>query len=225
MVINRPMLITAPSGLGKTNFITNYIISQNNTFGHIYIYAGDPNEDIYEMLKHTIPKDQITVDSIDHMPALSEFKTTEIQKLIIVDDWINSGKKILEQVTEFAIRCRKKNFTLCMLSQSYFAVPKKIREQIRYLVLLKSTDTRNLNLILSTIDTDIDKETIKKIIKNATRETLNSCIIDLQNREINKTFRKNINNPNGKIDYYILEDENNNEIKNVELFSGSGIIN
>jgi hypothetical protein len=112
-----------------------------------------------------------------------------------------------------------------MLTQSFFAVPKKIREQIRYLGLLKSTDTRNLNLILSTIDTDIDSQTIKKVIKNATKENLNSCIIDLQNRDINKTFRRNINNSNGKIDYYILEDANNNEIKNVDLFSGSGIIN
>jgi hypothetical protein len=107
-------------------------------------------------------------------------------------------------------------------------MPKVIRDQISYLVLLKSSDPRTLNLIISQIDTDVEPVIIKKVIKNATKHELNVCIINLNSRNINETFRRNITNPqkNG-FDYYTLEDNNGNnlDIENIELFDNSGIIN
>jgi hypothetical protein len=171
------------------------------------------------MLKEKL-KDSLTIDEISKIPALGEQKTLRGQLLLIVDDFMTSGKGVMTKLEEYAIRSRKQLFTCCFLTQSYFACPIKIRQQIRYLVLLKLCDKRNFNMILNTLDTDIDPLVIRKVIKNATAEALNVAVIDLQTRDDNKLIRRNF----GK-DYYNLANKDGSYISNPVLFKGSGIIN
>ena len=212
-------LFCGGTGMGKSNAVINLILTLQGCFNHIHIYTADPNEKLYRMLKDKL-KDQITVEEISKLPPLSEQKNKHGQQLLIIDDFITQNKRIMGIIEEYAIRSRKRLFTCCFLTQSFYTCPKKIREQIRYLVLLKLCDKRNFNLIVSTLDTDIDVEIIKRCIKNATKEDLNVCLIDLHNKDPNKMLRRNF-----ELDYYILEDQFGNPIHNPDLFEGSGIIN
>ena len=210
-------LFCGGTGLGKSNAVINLILTMQGAFNHIYLYTADINEPLYRMLSKNLG-DKMTIDSIEKIPSLDELKPMG-QSLLIADDFITQGKKIMTILEEYAIRSRKKLFSCCFLTQSYYACPIKIRQQIRYLVLLKLCDKRNFGMILSTIDSEVPADIIRKIIKNATKEELNICLIDLQTRDINKTFKRNFLD-----EYYTLEDQNGNLIE-PNIYSGSGIIN
>ena len=211
-------LFVGGTGLGKTNAVINLILALDGCFRNIQIYTADPSEKLYKMLKDKL-KDKITIEEIHKIPKYSTQQKNG-QQLLVVDDFIEQPKAILQRIEEYATQARKKLFTCCFLTQSYFDCPKKIRLQIRYIVLLKLCDKRNFGAIVSGLDTDIPNEIIRKIIKNATAEDLNICVIDKQTKDINKLFRRNYGT-----DYYIVEDATGNEIDNVEMFHGSGIIN
>jgi len=88
------------------------------------------------------------------------------------------------------------------------------------LVLLSLTNKRNKDLIISQLSIDIKKQTINKIIGNATKLKLNSCIIDLLSMdEPNKIFRRNFS------EFYDIMDENNEELPEIKLYTKNGIIN
>ena len=60
---------------------------------------------------------------------------------------------------ELFIRGRKigKGLSLIYLSQSFFKIPKIIRQQFNYLFLLKLSSGRDLNLILSDFSLGVDR--------------------------------------------------------------------
>lgn len=214
------LLFCGGTGLGKSNAVINFLLTMQGAFSHVQIYTADPEEKLYRMLKEKL-KDQLTIDEISKIPRLADQKSGMGQQLLIIDDFITAGKNTLNIIEEYAIRARKKLFTCCFLTQSYYACPKKIREQIRYLVLLKLCDKRNFGMIVSTLDTDISTDVIRKVIKNASSEELNVCLIDLQTKNINKMFRRNF-----QLEFYTLEDKEGlipaNELM---VFKGSGIMN
>ncbi len=210
-------LMSGGTGLGKTNAVINLILTLQGCFNQIQIYTSDPTEKLYLMLKNKL-KDKLIIDEIQNIPPYREQKTAG-QQLLVIDDFIEMPKSVMTKIEEYSTQSRKKLFTCCFLTQSFFKCPKKIREQIRYINLLKSGDKRNLNLIISSLDTDIDPKTIKNCIKSATHEALNICSIDLQQRDINKTIRRNFGN-----DFYVFEDSKGNHIE-PEMFFASGIIN
>lgn len=219
MHINTMNLITGMTGAGKSNFIINYILQMHDTFNHIYIYTKKPDEDLYTFLKSELKKD-VTLDSIDNLPSLSDIKHDKLeQKLIIFDDFITSSKEIMQKLETYAIMARKSYFTCFFLTQKYCSCPLKIREQIRYLMMLKSPDAMSLRNIITRVDSEISRENIEKIIRNATKFKLNSCIIDLQAIDENEQFRRNFTN------FYKVVDDNGKLIKDIEMYRTDGIIN
>ena len=214
--INRHQLICGMTGSGKSNFVVN-LISQMQCFNHVYIFTKMIQEPIYQMLKEKLG-DDLTLERIENVPNPDELKSTG-QCLCIFDDWLAESKQIFNKLVEYAIVTRKKHFSCVFLTQNFYSVPKVLREQITYLVLLSMTDKKNLSLIVSTLSIDVEPSTIKRIISNATKNPLNICIIDIRNRDLNKKFRRNFN------DYYLLEDKNGEPLDTITLFGGSGLLN
>ena len=212
-------LFCGGTGLGKSNAVINLLLAMQGCFSHVQIYTADPNEPLYRMLKEKL-KDNLTIEEIGKIPHLSEQKKGRGQQLLIIDDFITAGKKVMAILEEYAIRSRKDLFTCCFLTQSYYACPIKIRQQIRYLVLLKLCDKRNFNMIVSSLDSEIDPAVIRKVIKNATGEALNVALIDLQARDENKLIRRNFG-----LEYYKLANPDGSPIANPKLLKGSGIVN
>ena len=99
------------------------------------------------------------------------------------------------------------------LSQSYFEIPLLIRQQVRYLMLFELGDDNNLKQIIRRINRNILKGVVQKIIENACAKEFSMCFIDLQQRDINKKFRRNfVNIKTNKVEYYKIKNDDGSNI-------------
>mgnify|MGYP003385017953 CR=1 FL=1 len=194
--INKIFMVLGPTGSGKTNFLVNLMKQYQDTFEQIIIYTADIHEPIYEMLNDQ--SDQISVKTLNEIESLSSVDKVQ-QKLIIWDDFITLNKKQMVVLEEYAIRARKLFCTQVFLTQNYYSVPTKIRNQVRYLVILKLTNKRNLSLIVQGLPVDIDVPTLKKIVLDATEQKFSVCLLDLASSNPNETIRRNFT------EYYRIE--------------------
>lgn len=218
ILIKKHMVVCGGTGTGKSSFLTNYINQLYDTFQHIYIFTKDVTEEIYVYMKDGIG-DAMTLELIDKVPSLKEIKKYE-SALIVFDDFICCNKSVIQTLETYSIMARKHGFTCIYLTQSYFKTPITLRQNCRYLTLLALTNKTNSDLIVGNLSIDLKKETIKKILGNATKFKMNCCLIDMQsNDNLNKTFRRNFN------DYYTVVDDNLDEIENVKMYETDGIIN
>ena len=111
----------------------------------------------------------------------------DFNHLVVFDDLVLT--KDQSRIANYYIRARKLNCSVCYLSQSYFSIPKIIRQNCTYLVLLKLSGARELNLILAEGGLGIDKNELLRIYKEATAEKFSPLIIDYE-AEHDKRYRK-----------------------------------
>jgi hypothetical protein len=225
--VNKHHLVCGPTGTGKSNFLTNLILEMYDVFQKIHVYTLDADEPIYLMLKSQLKQD-ISFGDIRNVPSVLDEKAyppNQGERLIVFDDFLGAGKHTMSTMNDYAISARKHNMTCCWLTQAYFNVPTVIRQQIRYLSLLKMVDRSNLNRIVCTLGIQLEATIIKKIIADATKRELNVCVIDLHANDLNKKFRRNV----GHNEFYRVLDENGDEIPENEVVmfakTGSGIVN
>ena len=174
-------LVVAPSGSGKSNFITNLISlfckGKEGTFDNIYIFCKSRDEPLYQFLGDK-SKGLIEIhESLEKLPALNDLKPSE-QTLIIFDDFITDIKKF-PIISEYFIRGRKRCCSLMFLSQSYFNTPKIIRQNINYCVILKLGGTRDVNSILKECSIGLTKDELLYMYKEATKKKFDVLIINL----------------------------------------------
>ena len=210
---NKHILVCGATGTGKSNFITNLIFQMANTFRKVIIVCKMTDEKIYKMLSDKLGK-ALDIMSLQELPSLKNLEKG-FQQLIIFDDFLCDNQQKLKDYIMYA---RKYNIMCAFLAQSYFATDKFIRQNISYLVLLSMADSRNLNLITTTLGLPIENKQVAQIIRNATKEKLNVCIIDIANGDLNKKFRRNFN------DFYDLEDEQG-ELIPIAMYKHSGLLN
>ena len=105
-----------------------------------------------------------------------------------MDDLV--GEKNQKPMEQFFLRARKKNCSLVYISQSYYAVPKMIRNNLTYLIIKQISSMKNLTMIAREYDLGMDKKTLEKIYKNATSTKQGFLMIDLE-ADQTKRFRKN----------------------------------
>ena len=138
------ILIIGGSGSGKTNALLNLINNQPD-IDEIYLYAKDPYEAKYQFLinkkestwlKHfNDPKAFIEYSNNieDVYKNIDEYNIDKKSKISIffghmISDMINN-KNLNSVVTELFIRGRKLNISLVCITQSYFKVPKDVRQK------------------------------------------------------------------------------------------------
>ena len=182
------MCIVAPSGSGKTNFLVNLISLfsvKKGTFASIYIITRNKDEPLYKWIEQKT--DRIIIkEGLTNTPKLDDFDK-EVNHLVVWDDLVLS--KDLTSVEQYYIRARKLNVSVIFISQSYFRIPKIIRNNCSYMVLLKLSGDREIKLILSEFGLGITKEELVELYKFATAEKFSPLIIDME-EDISKRFRK-----------------------------------
>ena len=121
--------------------------------------------------------------------------------LCIFDDCVTLPEKSQEIIKEIAVRGRKhgKGISLAYLTQSFYKVPRLIRLQFNYLILLKLGSRRDVDLIINECSLGVEKDVLLRYYKNATREKFNSLKINLDTGNDNEKFSRNFN------DFYIIE--------------------
>jgi ABC-type dipeptide/oligopeptide/nickel transport system ATPase component len=184
------MCIVAPSGSGKTNFLCNLIglfSKGKGTFQTITIITKNKDEPLYKWI--TSKSDQIVIkEGLSNTPPLDKYDK-EFNHLLVWDDLVLS--KDLSMVENYYIRARKLNVSVIFISQSYFRIPKIIRNNCSYMVLLKLSGQREVNVILSEFGLGVTKDELIEIYKYATSEKFSPLLIDLE-AESNNRFRKGL---------------------------------
>ena len=179
----------APSGSGKSTFITNLIhlfSIGKGTFAHIYIICKDASEPLYKFIASK--SDQIQVmEGLSKLPNLDKVDK-EIATLVVIDDM--QLEKNQDPVCQYFIRCRKKNVSVAYLAQNYFQIPKIVRNNCNYLVLLKLSGDRELSIILKENGLGLSKECLLSLYEYSTRDKFYPLIVDIESTDKNKKYRR-----------------------------------
>jgi hypothetical protein len=183
------MAIVAPSGSGKTNWLVNliHLFSQGKgTFASITICTKNKDEPLYNFLESI--SDQIQIkEGLENLPQLDKFDK-EINHLVVLDDLVLT--KDQSRIEQYYIRARKLNVSVIYISQSYFRIPKIIRQNLSYLVLLKLSGNRELNLILSEGGLGLSKEQLLQLYNYAVQNKFDVLLIDYE-APLDKKYRRN----------------------------------
>lgn len=181
--------VVAPSGSGKTNWLINFIHlccqGGTGTFADITIITRNKDESLYNYL--ATKSDQIRIlEGLSNLPPLDRFDKKE-QHLCVLDDLVLS--KDLSAVENYYIRARKLSVSVIFISQSFFAIPKIIRNNCSYLILLKLSGHREVNMILKEAGLGLTKEQLLRMYERATDCKFSPLIIDME-EEPHSRFRK-----------------------------------
>ena len=187
------ILIIGGLGSGKTNALLNLINNQPD-IDKIYLYAKGPYEAKYQYLIHK--REHVGINRLNDPKAFFEYFNDmhkvykNIDKynldkgnkvLIVFDDMIAdmiSNKKLNSIVTELFIRCRKLNISLVFISQSYFKVPKDVRNNSTHFFIMKIPNKRELQQITINHSSDINTKDFIDIYKKCTNKPYSFLFID-----------------------------------------------
>ena len=177
--LNMPfrLCVVAPTGSGKTNFISDLIdrfCHGNGTFNTITIITRNKHEPLYEWIEDKYKKAIPVYEGMQNTPDLDKFDKKE-NHLVIWDDLVL--EKNLKPVEEYYIRARKLNCSVIFLSQSYFQIPKIIRSNCSDMAILELKGNRDRNLIMSEFGLGINKQQLDKIYKYATQNKFGTLLI------------------------------------------------
>jgi len=181
------MIISAPSGSGKTNFLMNLITAFDNTFYKIIICVKNKAEPLYEMIEEKLNNNKIKQVEIYEDGEVPQLPDDKKNRLIIFDDLLYDNQS---EIKQYFIRGRKKGFSCIYLTQSYFKTPKDLRLQCNYIVLGRNVLKRDLNIILQEIASNLTLDELQHFYNVATKEPLNVLLIDLVKRNIRHNIDK-----------------------------------
>lgn len=193
------MCVVAPSGSGKTNFLMNLIrefSKGEGTFIDITVVTSNKDEPLYNWLDENFDMIRV-VEGMNNTPNLDDMDKEE-NHLVVWDDLVLN--KAQDKVEKYYMRARKMNCSVIYLSQSYYDIPKFIRKNSNYLVILNlGGSKREQTAILNEWSTDLDKDELNAIYNDATSEHMRPLIIKGGKVSRNEKYRK------GWKDYYDLD--------------------
>lgn len=188
------ILINGGSGSGKTQTLMNLIRVMSGTFQNIHIITKNKDEPLYNYLEDKLAKTGLTItEGISSAPDLDSFNKNE-QSLIVMDDLVL--EKNQKQLEQYFIRARKLNCSLVYISQSYFSVPKMIRQNLNYMIIKRLNTLQDLFRIMREYSLGVDKTILQDIYEDAIKDNKQDFLLVDIDAEPDKRFRKNFE------DYY-----------------------
>ena len=94
---------------------------------------------------------------------------------------------------------------MCYLSQSFYKIPRLIRLQFNYLIILKLGSKRDTEMIISECSIGIEKDHLLSLYKDATKQKFNFLKINLETGNDNEKFSRNFN------DFYRIEGDSESD--------------
>ena len=118
------------------------------------------------------------------------------KNLIVLDDMIvviMSYKKFQAIIKELFLRCRKVNISIVFITRSYFSVPKDVRLNSTYYLIMKINNRKELQNIAINHSADIDYNNFVRIYRECTRKPYSFLTIDTTLPASDpRRFRKNV---------------------------------
>ena len=187
------MVIVAPSGSGKTNFLANllhvFCSGSKGTFADIVIITKNADEPIYTFLSKSTDGAIAVKEGLEHLPNLDKMDK-KTNHLVCFDDL--QLLKNQDPIMNYYIRARKKNCSVIYLAQNYYQVPKVIRCNCSYLAILKLSGSRDARMILSELGLGLEKEQMLNMYEYATNTKFSPFLIDMEETDMTKKFRKGL---------------------------------
>ena len=164
------LLITGPSGPGKTNALLNLVQDNDNLIDKGYLYVKDLGEPKYQFLIKK--REDAAIKNLDDPSAFIEYSNTmddvhdniddynpnrKRKFLIVLDDTIAdimTNKRFQAMNKDLFVTCRKLNISL--VAQSYFSVPEDVRLNSTHFLTMKIHNKRELQQIAIDHSADID---------------------------------------------------------------------
>lgn len=182
------IVVSAPSGTGKTNFVMNLIqhfCRGKGTFADILVLTKDKAEPLYEFLE---TKGVQVEEGLHNLPDLNKFDK-DVNHLIVIDDLMLAKNQ--DQVCEYFMRCRKKNVTIMYLCQHFYKCPILVRQNSNYFVILKAGSKKSLNMMLNEFTVGVDKDQLLKMYEYSTKDKFNFLLINCDESDLKKKYRHN----------------------------------
>jgi hypothetical protein len=149
------IVLVGTSGSGKTNLLVSTLYRMPSTFSHIVLCCPMPNEPLYAFMRSKLKPDEITIcENVASLPDLNSLPHEKgDHTLVIFDDMVVERNQ--RPIADYFIRCRKQPASVFYLSQSYFQVPKIIRQQASHVWLRKMSGIRDIKLVMSDYNMDL----------------------------------------------------------------------
>ena len=183
------LCIIGASGTGKTSSLI-WLIEESKAFHKLYLYAKMITEPLYQYLidEWESRSEQQGETLIEYSDQLEDVVSLQYideakQNLIIFDDFI--VEKNLKSVEELFIRGRKSNCSIIFISQSYFAIPKMIRQNSNYFILMQGI--RGKDLISIATDNSSTSDNFQNLYRRYTKDN-NFMLIDVANNRCYKNL-------------------------------------
>ena len=186
------------------------MINNQQDIDKIYLYAKDPYEDKYQYLINK--RERVGIDHLNDSKAFIEYSNDmhgvyknidsynpnkENKILIVFDDMIAdmiNNKKLNSILTESFIKGRKLNIYLIFITQSYFKVPKDVRNKSTHFFIMKIPNEKELMQIAINHSSDINTKDFIGIYRKCTDKPYSFLVIDTTIPSNNLLrFRKNLN--------------------------------
>ena len=162
------LLLASPSGGGKTNLLLD-MIYRLLYFDKIYVYARNLQQSKYKhLLKSFKPISKeagydVIEASNDEIMPLKDL-SDENQKLVIFDDYLNTGKKDDERIRDYFTNSRNKNCSCIYLSQSYYGTDKTIRLNCSHFCVFEFPSRNEQSMICRELS--VNKQDYQKATKD-----------------------------------------------------------
>ncbi len=190
--VNSRICCAAPSGAGKTNALMNLIVHFNKTFHEIILCVKSSDEPLYNLLINRLGDDAVKVYEDGEVPSLDDFSVKDdktgrlsrrdkYQRLIVFDDLINDVRAN-RKIKEYYVKARKLGFTCCYLGQSFFQIPKMIRDNCQIFILGRNLLVKDLRMILQCFPTELSLDEFMHLYQSQTSEPLDVLLIDISKR-------------------------------------------
>ena len=185
------------------------MINNQQDIDKIYLYANDPYEDKYQYLINK--RERVGINHLNDPKAFIEYSSDmhKVYKnidnynpdkeniLIVFDDMIAdmiNNKKLNSIVTALFIRGRKLNISLIFITQSYFTVPKDVRNNSTHFFIMKIPNKKELMQITINHSSDVNTKDFIEIYRKCTDKPYSFLVIDTALPSNNSLrFRKNLN--------------------------------
>ena len=183
------LVIAGPSGSGKTNTLLHMIYNLLH-FDEILLFATNIHQDKYQFLLNDFAKRvdpvagyQVIQTPGEIIPLHEAFSGNDSQRLVIFDDFV--CEKNQNEIINFFINGRHFNCSVIYLSQSFFKVPKNIRDTSSHFCIFRFLPKENKRIA---DDLGVDPQKLDK----ATKEPYSFLFYDKPRKSELKNFDETV---------------------------------
>ena len=181
------MLICGPSNSGKTNILL-HMLYRLLVYDKIYLCAKNLHQDKYRHMIDDLDERVNPVTGYNVIEGTNDVipldvLPTDNQKIVIFDDMV--CEKNQDDIIDYFIRGRLRNCSFIYLSQSYFKIPKNIRDNCTHFCVFDFLPKEN-NRIADELGID------RELVERATNAKYSFLYYDKPKKTTLKNFDENI---------------------------------